>query len=163
MRARLEAAAVALLGYAAAALMTAMVLVTCVDVAARYFFDSPVRGAFELNEVLLAALIFAALPLVTLRQEHVTADLFDAVTPPWLVRVQHVLACVLGTVCTAYMALQLWHRAGGLMSSGQVTAQLKMSLGLLTYGMALMGALTAVALALLAFRSPRRNEPQAAA
>ena len=46
--------------------------------------------------MMLAALIFAGLPLVTLRNEHVTVDLLDPVVPDWLLRIQHVVACLIG-------------------------------------------------------------------
>lgn len=92
------------LGWFAGAVLFALMALTCIDVAGRYLFNSPVWGAFELTEMMLAALIFAALPLVSLRNEHVTVDLFDPMTPDWLLRVQHVVACVIGVVSTAYLA-----------------------------------------------------------
>lgn len=63
------------LGVAAAIILIALVLITCVDVVGRYFLDAPLAGAFELTEVLLVALVFAALPLATERREHVEVDL----------------------------------------------------------------------------------------
>ncbi len=74
----------------------AMMVLTCVDVVGRYFLSRPIFGAFEITEMLLAALIFAGLPLVTLRNEHVTVDVLDPITPDWLFRIQHVVACALG-------------------------------------------------------------------
>src|SRR5258707_10984481 len=79
-----DRALVPLLGYAAAAVMLFLMLLTCVDVVGRYFLNKPLTGGFELTEVLLASLIFAGLPLVTLRGDHITVDLFDPVTPDWL-------------------------------------------------------------------------------
>lgn len=152
--ASLEKAAVRALGYAAAALLFVLMALTCADVAGRYFFNSPLLGAFELTEMLLAGLIFTALPLVTLRNEHVTVDLFDSVTPPRLLRIQHVLASVVGVACTAYLAWRLWIRAENMLAAGQVTAQLRFTIGWLTYGMAVMMALTSAALAIVAARSP---------
>src|SRR6266852_5508558 len=87
-----DRALVPLLGYVAAALMLSLMLLTCVDVVGRYFLNKPLTGGFELTEVLLASLIFAGLPLVTLRGDHITVDLFDPVTPDWLFRIQHALA-----------------------------------------------------------------------
>lgn len=155
--ASLEAAAARLLGYAAAVVLMAMMLLTCADVAGRYLFNSPIRGGFELTEMLLAALIFSALPLVTLRNEHVTVDLFDAVTPDWLLRIQHVVACAIGVVCIGYLAWRLWVRAEDMLASGQTTAQLKFTLAWLTYAMAVLMGITALALLLLAFRRPQRH------
>jgi TRAP-type transport system small permease protein len=135
----------------------ALMALTCADVAGRYLFNSPVWGAFELTEMMLAALIFAALPLVSLRNEHVTVDLFDPMTPDWLLRVQHVAACAIGAVCTAYLAWRLWIRAGNLLAAGETTAQLRLTMAWLAYGMAVLMALTAAALAILALRRPRRH------
>lgn len=135
----------------------ALMLLTCADVAGRYFFNSPVWGAFELTEMMLAALIFAGLPLVSLRDDHVTVDLFDPVTPDWLFRIQHIVACVVGVLCTAYLAYRLWIRGGNMIAAGETTAQLKITLGWLTYSMSVLMALTAVALFILAWRRPQRH------
>jgi len=137
--------------------LAALMLLTCVDVAGRYLFNSPVYGAFELTEMMLAALIFAALPLVSLRNDHVTVDLFDPVTPDWLLRVQHVAACLIGFACTAYLAWRLWIRAGNLLAAGETTAQLKLTIAWLAYGMAALMAISAVAMLVLALRRPRRH------
>lgn len=146
-----------MLGWFAAAVLAALMLLTCVDVAGRYLFNSPVYGAFELTEMMLAALIFAALPLVSLRNDHVTVDLFDPVTPDWLLRVQHVAACLIGFACTAYLAWRLWIRAGNLLAAGETTAQLKLTIAWLAYGMALLMGISAVAMLVLALRRPRRH------
>ena len=144
------------LGYLAAAVLFCLMLVTCVDVIGR-FFNLPLNGGFELTEVLLAALIFAGLPLVTLRNEHVTVDLFDAVTPDWLFRIQHVISCVTGLGCIGFLAWRLWLRAEHMAAAGETTAQLKMSLAWLTYTMSVLRALTAVALLVLVWRRPQRH------
>ena len=86
------------LGVLAALVLFCLMALTCADVIGRYFFGTPVYGAFEMTEMLLAALIFAGLPLVTLRNDHVTVDLLDPVVPDWLFRIQHVVACLIGFV-----------------------------------------------------------------
>ena len=45
------------LGVGAALLLFSLILVTCVDVVGRYFFSAPLSGAFEITEILLAALV----------------------------------------------------------------------------------------------------------
>ena len=144
------------LGYAAAAVLFCLMLVTCVDVIGR-FFNRPLFGGFELTEVLLATLIFAGLPLVTLRNAHVTVDLFDAVTPDWLFRIQHVVACAVGIACSGFLSWRLWLRAEHMHSAGETTAQLKIKLSWLTYSMSVLMALTAVALFVLVWRRPQRH------
>ncbi|MEW7006205.1 TRAP transporter small permease [Lentilitoribacter sp. EG35] len=67
------------LGVGAALLLFSLILVTCVDVVGRYFFSAPLSGAFEITEILLAALVFTALPLTTERKEHIEVDLLNVV------------------------------------------------------------------------------------
>ena len=74
------------LGALAALVLFAMMTLTCADVIGRYFFSQPIFGGFELTEMLLAAMIFLGLPLVTLRNEHITVDVLDSITPDWLFR-----------------------------------------------------------------------------
>ena len=52
-------------------------LLTYADVIGRYIFNWPLRGAFEITELLLLVLIFAGLPLVSRADEHVTLDFID--------------------------------------------------------------------------------------
>ena len=152
-----DRAIVPVLGYFAAAVMFCLMLLTCVDVVGRYFLNKPVWGGFELTEMLLAALIFAGLPLVTLRNDHVTVDLFDPVVPDRLFRAQHVIACAIGFLCTGYLAWRLWLRAEQLGRAGETTAVLKIDTAWLGYAMSLLMAFTAIALIVLAFRRPRRH------
>src|SRR5262245_46982125 len=123
------------LGAVAAIVLFGLMILTCSDVIGRYFLSRPIFGAFEITEISLAVLIFAGLPLVTLRNEHVTVDLFDAITPDWLFRIQHVIACALGLLATGYLSWRLWIRALSMDSAGETTAQLKFKLAYLTYAM----------------------------
>ena len=59
------------LEFATALVLMAMVALTVVDVVARYLFNSPVNGAFELTEMMLATVVFLALPLTTAAGEHI--------------------------------------------------------------------------------------------
>jgi TRAP-type C4-dicarboxylate transport system permease small subunit len=147
------------LGVVAAVVLFGLMVLTCGDVVGRYFLSRPVFGAFELTEMLLAALIFAGLPLVTLRNEHVTVDVLDPITPDWLFRIQHIVACAVGLLSTGYLAWRLWLRAVNMDAAGETTAQLKFKLAYLTYAMSILMALTAVALLVLAFRRPQRSVP----
>ena len=60
-----EARIDAVLGMAASAILFVLMLVTFVDVVSRYLFNWPLRGAFEVTELMLLVLIFAGLPLVS--------------------------------------------------------------------------------------------------
>ena len=53
------------LGAAAAVLLFGLMGLTTADVIGRYVINSPLRGAFEITELLLLTLVFAGLPLAS--------------------------------------------------------------------------------------------------
>src|SRR5437016_8391189 len=67
------------LGAAAAILLFCLMALTTADVIGRYIFNWPLRGAFELTELMLLTLIFAGLPLASRADEHVTLDFIDMI------------------------------------------------------------------------------------
>ena len=66
-----------LLGAISATVLFVMMMITAIDVAGRYLFNKPLAGGFELTEMMLAALIYCGLPLVSKRREHIVIDTFD--------------------------------------------------------------------------------------
>ena len=95
----------ALLGAAASAILFAMMVLTAVDVVARYVFSRPVRGAFEVTELMLVVLIFAGLPLVSFSDEHAVMDFIDRVLSP---RAQRGLQRVVQAANAAFLFLLAW-------------------------------------------------------
>ena len=63
-------------------LLFGLMTLTTADVIGRYIFNWPLRGAFEITELLLLALIFAGLPLASRADEHVTLDFIDTALGP---------------------------------------------------------------------------------
>lgn len=61
---------------AAGALFTMMVL-TFADVTLRSLASAPIPGAAELTEILLAIVVFVALPLVAFKDRQISVDLLD--------------------------------------------------------------------------------------
>src|SRR5207249_10314318 len=93
------------LGVAASAILLAMMLLTFVDVVARYVFSRPVRGAFEVTELMLLVLIFAGLPLVSYADEHALMDFIDRLLGA---RLQRRLERAVQALCAAVMGLLAW-------------------------------------------------------
>nr|WP_255720680.1 TRAP transporter small permease [Acuticoccus kalidii] len=122
----------------------AMMLLTVVDVVGRYVFNSPVPGAFEATEVMLALSIFAGLPIVTARGDHVTVRLLVDRAPQ---RVRFVvdrvveLAVALLLAGAAYL---LYERGMSLASYGDSTVLLRIPLAPVAF--ALMGLSAAASL-----------------
>ena len=132
----------AVLGIAASIILFLMMLLTFVDVVARYLFNFPLRGGFEVTELMLLVLIFAGLPLVSHADEHVTMDFIDRLLPEggrqFLVRAVHA-------VCAAvmfFLTWQVWIKAGRISSYGDTTDVLKITVGPFVYFMAGMILLT---------------------
>jgi len=135
---RVEAA----LGVAASAILFCMMLLTFVDVVARYLFNFPLRGGFEITELMLLVLIFAGLPLVSQAGEHVTMDFIDRMLPP---RAGMVLVRAVHAVCAAvmfFLTWQVWIKAGTISGYGDTTDVLKILVGPFVYFMAAMILLT---------------------
>jgi TRAP-type C4-dicarboxylate transport system permease small subunit len=113
---------------------------TFVDVVARYVFNRPLRGAFEVTELLLLVLIFGGLPLVSHAGEHVTMDFIDRLLGRWRDLWQRVVE----VVCAAIMFLLTWQvllKANRISGYGDATDVLRIAYGPFVYFMALMIAL----------------------
>ena len=133
-----------LLGVAASAILFAMMVLTFVDVVARYLFSRPVRGAFEVTELMLVVLIFAGLPLVSYANEHAVMDFIDRLLPP---NGQRALIALVHLVCAAMLFLLawlVWLKADKIWAYRDATDVLRILYGPFVYFMALMIALTAV-------------------
>jgi TRAP-type C4-dicarboxylate transport system permease small subunit len=132
----------ALLGVAASAILLGMMLLTFVDVVARYLLGRPVRGAFEVTELLLLVLIFAGLPLVSYREEHAVMDFIDKVLSP---RSQAWLERTVEAVCAAVMFLVawlVWRKANTIWGYRDATDVLRIVYGPFVYFMAVMIGIT---------------------
>lgn len=107
------------LGVGAALLLFSLILITCVDVVGRYFFSAPLSGAFEITELLLAALVFAALPLTTERKEHIEVDLLNIALNNTTKR---YISAFAGLFSAAVLTTLAWRLASHALSSAEVGA-----------------------------------------
>jgi TRAP-type C4-dicarboxylate transport system permease small subunit len=131
----------ALLGVAASIVLFAMMVLTVIDVIARYVFSRPVRGAFEVTELMLVVLIFAGLPLVSFSNEHAVMDFIDRLLGGGAVR---SLERGVHVVSAAFMFLLtwiIWVKAGRVTAYGDATDVLRILYGPFVYFMAVALAL----------------------
>lgn len=133
-------------------MLTAMMGLTVCDVIGRYIFNSPVKGAAELTEVLLAATTYLGLGAVALSDEHVTVDLLtdrlpDRVQPP-----RQLITGLLAGVVLAIVSWRLWVYADQIGSYGGSTSTLGLPVAPLGYFCALCAAVGAVITAALPIR-----------
>ena len=149
--ARVEELTVAAFGYAVALLLFCLMVVTCIDVMGRYFFNRPVYGGFELTGVLLSLTIFCSLPLATRAGENITIDLVTLRNRKVRI-VQHAIVHLIGAGVMVGLSTQLWRLGSRLLAAGETTLQLTIPIGYVLYAMSALMVLTAVAFLVRAFR-----------
>ena len=132
-----------LCGLVAAVALFALMLLTLVDVSGRKLLSQSVPGSLELTELLMVAVIFAGLPLVSLQGEHIVFDSLDRLLSPALRRVQQLLVDALCVAALGGLAWLMWAKAGQMASYGDTTAQLSLPLGHFVYLMSVLIAVTA--------------------
>ena len=122
-----------------------MVALTFVDVVGRRFFDQPVYGAHDLTEHLMALIVFAGLPLLTARREHLSIDLLDA----WLLQPRfalwHRVVNLLVATTLAVISVEFWTAAQEAAKIKEVSQALNIPRGWAYYFICATSALAAVA------------------
>jgi TRAP-type C4-dicarboxylate transport system permease small subunit len=110
-------------GALAALCLAGMLVLTVSDVMLRSLFNLPLRGVYELIELLLAGTFFLALPAVFLRDDNIVVNTIDDLAPravPLLKRSALLLA-----VCVfVAMTWQGWIAARDSIEFNDVTADL---------------------------------------
>jgi TRAP-type transport system small permease protein len=138
-----------LCGLLAALALFAIMALTLADVVGRKLFSHSLTGALELTEILMVVVIFAALPLVSLRGEHVVFDSLDPWLPAGLRRFQRVLVDAASFAALAGVSWLMWTKAGQMTGYGDVSAQLALPMGAFVYLMSGLCGVTALVHALL--------------
>ena len=137
----------------------AIMALTFFDVLGRKFASHSITGSLELTELLMVVVIFAALPLVSRRGEHVEFDSLDPFLPAWVRRAQAVFVHLLCAAVLLGLAWLMWRTGGQFRETGETTAQLQILKAPFLYGMGVLCGLTGlVHLALLREPPPARPE-----
>jgi len=129
--------------------LSGMVLLTFTDVIGRRLFNTPVFGAHDITEHLMAVIVFSGLPLLTANRAHLSIDLFDRwlLQPQW--RIWHYLV---NGLIAAVLALIAYEFAVSVQEA-QDMREVSQALGIprawmyaylaITSGLAALAALTA--------------------
>ncbi len=142
MNSRLARALETALGAVSAIVLFAMMLVTAADVAGRYLLNLPLPGGFEMTEMMLAALIYCGLPIVSLRRGHIVIDTLDPFFPRPFKRFLDIVADIACFVTLAGIGWLIFRRALRVAEYGDTTNVLKLPLAPVAW---LMGTMIAVA------------------
>ena len=98
-------------------------LLTVADVVLRAVVNRPIRGTFEIIELLLACTFFLALPAVFLRDEHLVVDIVDPLAPRWVPRLRRI-AEIIAIPVLVLMAWEGWKAAAETLVFHDVTSDL---------------------------------------
>lgn len=110
-------------GLLATACLAAMLLLTVADVGLRAALNLPIRGVYDLVELLLAGTFFFALPSVFLRGENIVVNSIDELAPRWVAFLKRA-ALLLSVAVLAVMAWQGFRAARDSLEFHDVTADL---------------------------------------
>ncbi len=132
-----------------------MMLLTVADVVLRAVSNRPIRGTFEIIELLLAGTFFVALPAVFLRDEHLLVDVIDPLAPGWVPRLRRFAELIAIPVLAA-MAWEGWKAAQETLVFHDVTSDL--AIHRMLYWIPVLFGLIGSALAAVVMIFPKRDE-----
>ncbi|MBX9612851.1 MAG: TRAP transporter small permease [Burkholderiales bacterium] len=136
-------------------LLSAIVALTFTDVVGRRMFNTPVFGANDITEHLMALIIFSGLPLLTAKRGHLSIDLFDhwLLQPKW--RMWHKAVDILIAAVLALIAWQYFVAIREARNISEVSSALTIPRAwMYTY----ISLTTAIAAVLALFAPPPRAE-----
>lgn len=152
--ARLAGRATWALGALAGALLLAMTTITFADVMGRYLFARPISVSFELVQICMATLVFAALPLVTAEEGHVTMGLFVENLRGRARRVQRAAAYGICAALSLAWGAWVWKTAGLLTGYGESLMFSGIPVGPFAYFIAVMIFFQGALMMLIAVAGP---------
>ncbi|HUR90130.1 MAG TPA: TRAP transporter small permease [Ramlibacter sp.] len=141
-------------GLLSALALFAIMALTFFDVLGRKFANNSIPGSLEMTEMLMVVVIFASLPLVSMRGEHVLFDSMDPYLPEAVVKVQKAVIHALLALLLIGLAYLMWREGGNFAAAGETTAQLKVPKAPFIYGMSVLSALAGLVHIALIFQPP---------
>ena len=148
-----------LLGLFAAAVLFGMMMITFVDVVGRYLFNAPVTGAYQMVRGAMAVLMFAGLPLVTARREHLTIGLLEAAFKGKAQWVQTLLITLVSAIVVSFLAWCLFEQGSYYRETGEVLDIIRVPIALFSYYMSVTAAIAAAIMFAIVVQQLRRPPP----
>ena len=134
-------------------------LIVFIDVQLRYFFNSPIPAAFEINGMILGLVTFAALPLVTMERTHITVDLFDHLFRGKVRKIQQFIVLVFTAIMTGFISVRLYATAIVEAEADYVSVDLGLSRTPLLLTMSVLGMITVLIVLVMAWQLARGRLP----
>jgi len=123
-----------------------LMLVTCIDVVGRYFFNNPLTGSVELTEIFVCLMVMSALPIICWRDEHVIVDILDAYASNFVHFVRSILFNVIMAIALFFVGKRILTLAARSLSYGEQSEYLGFPTGYLTGFVGIMCCFSALQL-----------------
>jgi len=127
----------------AAITLFSLMLLTCADVAGRYFFSNSIDGTTELTEIAIAVMIFAVLPVITWRGGHVVVDILDSFFNNDIIKALSLLAALLISSTLYFLGVRIFQLAERSLRREEITEYLELPVGYIVHYIAIMSWITA--------------------
>jgi TRAP-type C4-dicarboxylate transport system permease small subunit len=108
----------------ASASLAAMILLTCIDVSMRYFFNRPIAGTYDLVSLMGAVIAAFAMPYTMLMKGHVAVDLFVRKLSTKKQLVFETTTHIVGILLFLTLVWQSYALASDMKTVGEVTPTL---------------------------------------
>lgn len=128
----------------AGTVLFALMLLTTGDVLGRFLFNMPIVGTVELTQLMLAGLVFLALPVVSWREGHIAVDLVDTIFPRGLIWIRQLLVNGFSAAALWVVARRSWALGERAIDWGDRSQFLHIPIGYFIYGMSTLLAISAV-------------------
>ncbi len=141
--------------------LAAMLVLTMADVVGRYILARPVKGVTELVQYTMVLVVFAGLPVVTARREHISVGVLDKLFKGNARRVHMALILLASAAILFAQAWVLFRHAQGMQQAADVIGALRLPVHPAGYVMAALSALAGL-LCVAALRQPENAAATAA-
>ena len=121
-----------------------MMALTFADVVFRSIFNTPIEAATELIRIAMAVIVFAALPVISWRSEHISVDLLDRFFSPRMHRIRNGLIAIICGLMLLWPAQRVSVLAERAASYGDVTEYLAIPQTYIAWMIAISAFITAL-------------------
>lgn len=132
--------------WVAAACLFVMMGMTFLDVVLRSALNNPLEYATELTRIFMAVIVFASLPMVSWKGQHIIVDLLDPFFSRWLARIRDIVIDLACGVILLWPAKRVFDLAERARDYGDVTEYMGFPQYLIGWFIAIFTLLTALTL-----------------
>lgn len=134
-----------------------LMLISSADMIGRYFFNSPITGALEMSQILVAAMVFLGWGQTQIQKGNITVDLFFVLFPPKMKSIATLVTTLLSAVVFGSMTWQALLAAKQYHDAGRMVFVINLPLGPLQFFVALGALVMTVVLILELVKHVRKK------